>query len=71
MAYDIRKARNVAPIINGTCADALLSVLDYYFDDSETLSEPTADEEKAVLSFAKNLRNNLNELKEYRAKIAR
>lgn len=55
--YDIRKAPNVAPIINRRCGAVLSRLLDYYFEDSE--NQPTLEEESVVKSFLKHLKSNI------------
>jgi hypothetical protein len=60
MTYDIKKAVNVAPVLNRRCGKALLEVLRVYFDESEQLPLPSEEAEDIVKSFMKNLQNNVD-----------
>lgn len=64
--YDIRKAPNVAPIINRRCGRLLTKLLDYYFEDSE--EQPTLEEEQVVKSFLGHLKSNVARVESKRRK---
>ena len=64
--YDIRKAPNVAPIINRRCGTLLAKLLDYYFEDSE--AQPTEEEESAIKSFLAHLKDNIARVESRRRK---
>jgi hypothetical protein len=65
MAYDITKARNVAPIMNRTCGTAVAEALEEWLEceaDPDLTEEALNQLEKdtrTVKSFLRHLRRNL------------